>query len=184
MITCKKVKVLTFLYFVLWGHFALFAQDNRVKIAEYPLQGQYAEFRSNVFKQSAVILKDTINEFNRYPHAAKQYIPSFTNIEAFEAILKTAPIPGKCSKSNCLHFPAYFKKFRRQYSGYITAKGDTILIVCFLDFSKKRKAAIFFKDWHSQNEFLASGLYLDSNPPPIYTYAFTLQTKVLVKFVL
>ena len=182
MINCNKIKFLSFCCFMLFNPFMGHAQVTGVKITEENPLKQYTRFRTDVFNGDAVILKDSINEFNRYPHAGKQYIPSLADIKLSETILKTACIPDQKDNEKCALFPAYFKKFKRQYSGCINETGDTIVVVVFLDFSNKRKAEHFFKNWLYQNEFLGSGLFLDSRPPKIYTYSLNLKTRALAKF--
>jgi len=178
----NKIRFLSFCCIILFNPFIVLAQVNGVKIIEDSPLKRYTRIRTDVFKKEASILKDTINEFNRYPHSGKQYIPSLADIKIFESVLKATCIPDQQDNENCTLFPAYFKKFKRQYSGYIKETGDTILVVCFLDFNNKRKAERFFKYWLFQNEYLGSGLFLDSKPPKIYTYDLNLKTKALTKF--
>ncbi|MGB8193121.1 MAG: hypothetical protein WCF67_14430, partial [Chitinophagaceae bacterium] len=138
------------------------------------------------FKGDATILKDTSNEFNRYPssQAIMQYIPSLIDVQFFEEILNANYVADGevAGQGNSETFSGYYKKHKRQYSGYISSAADTLLVVCFLNFSNKRKAKQFFSNWKYQNGYLGSGLFLDSSPPHIYCYSVNRRTKAINRY--
>lgn len=167
------------------GSCASSAQINGVKVIEENREKKYTQIRTSVFNRDASILKDTTNEFNRYPpvHAIRQYIVSLADIQLYEEALKNSVVPNDQYTQNInALFIDRFKKFNRQYSGYIDKSGDTILVVCFLDFGNKKKARKFFGNWKSQNGYLGSGLFLDSSPPHIYCYSLNLRTKKITRY--
>lgn len=161
------------------------AQINGIKVVEENNEKRYIQVKTKAFKSDATILRDTTSEFNRYPsaHAVEQYIPSLTDVQVYEDVLKNRLVPdNEGSASSNETFASNFNKFNRQYSGYINKAGDTVLVVCFLDFSNTKEAKKFFYDWKYRNGYLGSGLFLDRKPPSIYCYSFNLQTKALNRY--
>lgn len=158
------------------------AQIKGIKVIEENNNRKYTQIKTEVFKSDATILRDTTNEFNRYPsaQAVRQYTPSLSDVQAYEEILKNSSVPNE--RSNDETFVNHFKKFNRQYSGYIDKNGDTIIVVCFIDFSNKKKAKEFFSNWKYQNIYLGSGLFLDRRPPHIYCYSFDRRTKEVNRY--
>ena len=173
-------RTILFLYFTSFFMFscASSAQMNGIKVVEENQERKYTQIKTAAFKRNATILEDTTDEFNRYPstQAAKQYIPLLTDVQAFEDTLKNSFVFNEQIVDAGEPVAKHYKKFNRQYSGYIDRSGDTILIVCFLDFSNRKKANKFFNNWKYRNGYLGSGLFLDSSPPHIYCYSFNLRT--------
>lgn len=164
------------------------AQVSGIKILEDNQQKKYTLIKTDVFKNEATILKDTTNEFNRFTtkDAVEQYILSITDVQEYESILKNGFISNNeianSSDINSESIAKHFKNFKRQYSGYINSSGDTLLVVCFIDFTNRKKAKEFFYSWKYQQIFLSSALYLDRKPPSMYCYAFNKRTKQLSRY--
>jgi hypothetical protein len=188
MLKYRVIIFLSFITILVMDAFTLSAQVNDVRIVEENQEKKYTQIKTGVFKNDATILKDTTNEFNRYPsaQAVRQYIPSLSDIQRYEAVLKNNFVSdGKIiNKGGGEMLAEHYRTFNRQYSGYIDKAGDTILVVCFLDFSDNKKAKIFFYNWKYQNEYLSSGLFLDRKPPHIYCYAFNLRKRALSRYTL
>jgi len=170
MLRFRVVIFLSCITFLEMNACTVFAQVNEVRVVEENQEKKYTQIKTGVFKNDATILKDTTSEFNRYPsaQAIRQYIPSLPDIQRYEVVLKNSFVSeGQIiNKGGDERLAEHYKAFNRQYSGYIDKAGDTILVVCFLDFSDNKKAKKFFYNWKYQNEYLSSGLFLDSKPPP------------------
>jgi hypothetical protein len=151
-----------------------------IRIIEENQDKKYTHIKTPIFKRDATILKDTINEFNRYPiaHAIKQYILSLTDVQEYENILEGKFVPDN-KNNNDETFVSRFKKYNRQYSGFIDKLGDTVLVVCFLEFAHKKEANKFFYDWKYQNSFFGSVLYLHKKSPSIFIYSYNKGTNEL-----
>jgi hypothetical protein len=127
--------------------------------------------KSSIVDGDAVILTDTLNEFNRYPpiQSSRQYIPSFADLQEIDKVLQAVAIVP-------------YRILKLQYSGYINLAGDTVLVACFLDFSHGNKARRYFANWEYQNEYLASVLFLDKPAPGILCYSYNRQTKKVYRY--
>lgn len=162
------------------------AQIGSIKIVEENQEKKYTRIKTAVFKTDATILKDTTNEFNRYPdtQAVMQYIPSLTDVQVYEEVLKSSFVSDLqiANGNNGETFVKHYKRYNRQYSGYLDKSGDTILVVCFLDFSNKREGQRFFYNWKYQNAFFGTVLYLHKKSPGIYCYSLNLRTKTLSRY--
>ena len=185
----KNIQIPRFFFFasvLLLYSSMLSAQVMGIKLIEENKEKKYALLRTDASDNYATILRDTLNEFNRYPSAkaVDQYIPSLSDIQNFERVLKKSFVSnGEIVVSGSGEMLLKrFTRFNRQYSGYIDKAGDTILVVCFLDFNDRKKAKKFFSNWKYQNEYLASGLFLDNKPPYIYCFAYNMHLRVLTKF--
>lgn len=182
MLTFRAIKFSCFVCVIILNSCTSLAQISGIKVIEENQEKKYTQIKTAVFKNDATILKDTTNEFNRYPseNAVKQYTPSLADVQAYEDVLKNSfPVDKQVSTGNNETFVKYYKRFNRQYSGYIDKSGDTILVICFLDFSKKNEAKVFFYNWKYQNSFFGTVLYLHKKSPGIYSYALNLRTKSL-----
>ena len=160
-------------------------QINGVQLIEENQDKRYTLIKTNVFKDEATILKDTTNKYNRYPseQAAEQYILSFTDVQMFENTLKSSLLSNEqIVAQDGETFVKHYKKFNRQYSGYIDRSGDTILVICLLDFRKKKEAKEIFFNWKYQNSFFGSVLYLHKKTPGVYCYSFNKRTKQLSRY--
>ncbi len=161
------------------------AQISGIKVVEENQDKKYTLIKTGVFKDEATILRDTTNKYNRYPseEAIGQYIPSFTDVEMFEDILKSSLVSNEqVVAQDGETFAKHYRKFNRQYSGYIDKLGDTILVVNFLEFKKKKEAKEVFFNWKYQNSFYGSVLYLHKKTPSIYCYALNIGTKSLSRY--
>ena len=174
MLNCKAIKVFCFASLILLIGCASSGQiSGSIRIIEENQDKKYTYFKTPTFKGTATVLKDTVNEFNRYPaaHAIKQYIPTLADIQEYENVLKESYVPNDKDYSNET-FVSRYKKYNRQYSGFINTSGDTIFVVCFLEFTHKKEASKFFYDWKYQNSFLGSVLYLHKKSPSIFIYSY------------
>lgn len=188
MLSYRAIKSFCFAFLILLNSCVSSAQINGVKILEDNQQKKYTLIKTDVFKREATILKDTTNEFNRFTinGSVKQYIPSITDVQVYEGILKNSFVANNeivnNSDANGESIIKHFKTFNRQYSGYIDNLGDTLLVVCFIDFANKKKAKEFFYNWKYQQIFLGSALFLDRKPPSMYCYSLNLRTKSLSRY--
>lgn len=186
MLRCKPKIVFSLIFFTtLFSSCASSGQISSIKVLEENEEKKYALIKSNVFKGEATILKDTIDKYNRYPseEAIGQYIPSTADIEMFEDVLNSNLLSDKqivLQKGET--FIHHYRNFNRQYSGYIDKSEDTILVVCFLDFKKKKEANEIFFNWRYQNAFYGTVLYLHKKTPSIDCYSFNKRTKHLSRY--
>ena len=83
-------KFLCFASFLVLYSSMLSAQVIGIKLIEKNKERKYALLKTDASDNYATILRDTLNEFNRYPSAkaADQYIPSLSDIQNLEWILK------------------------------------------------------------------------------------------------
>lgn len=187
MLRYKAYKFFNVTFFLTLINYLASAQISGIKVVHENQEKKYTRINTSVFKNDATILKDTTNEFNRYPRTQSngQYILSLADVHQMEDVLKVSFVSNGqiVDKGRGELLTGQYKKFNRQYSGYISKSGDTILVVCFLDFSNRNKARKYFGNWEYQNVYLGSGLFLDSKPPNIYCYSFNLQTKDLARYV-
>jgi hypothetical protein len=105
------------------------------------------------FKGYASILKDTVNAHNRYDfkNAYQHYIPDTSVIKHVEQLLSNKEVSEFTSHENG-KFKELYWEFYRQYSGYISKKHDTIIVVNLLDFGNGKEAKKFFKkEWKYRN---------------------------------
>jgi len=165
------------------------AQISGIKVVEENQDKKYTLIKTSVFKNEATILKDTANEFNRFTDkdVVKQYIVSVADVQEYESVLKNSFVASNeianSSDANSEGVLNHFKNSKRQYSGYINSSGDTLLVVCFIDFTQKKKAKNFFYDWKYRQIYLGSALYLDKKPPGgMYCYSFNKRTKQLNRY--
>jgi hypothetical protein len=186
MLSCKTINISYFIFFVtLLSSCASSGQVNGINVIEENQEKKYTQIKTSVFKSNATILKDTITKYNRYPseQAIEQYIPSLSDVQTFEGILKSSFVSNdQIAAQDGETFVSRYKKFHRQYSGYIDKSADTVLVVCFLDFSNRREGKKFFYDWKYQNSFFGSVLYLHKKSPSIYCYALNKRTKQLSRY--
>lgn len=190
MLNYKSTNLFCFIFSIaLLSSCASSGQINGVKEIEENQEKKYTLIKTGMLNNEAVILKDTTNEFNRFTtnDAVKQYILSIDDVQQYESILKNSYVVNKeiasSSVVNSESIPKYFENFKRQYSGYINSSGDTLLVVCFIDFTNKKKAKKFFSNWKYQQIYLGSTLYLDTKPPGgMYCYSFNKRTKQLSRY--
>ncbi|HMI63651.1 MAG TPA: hypothetical protein VK518_22195 [Puia sp.] len=186
MLRYKACKFFYVTFFLTLINYAVSAQIGGIKVVNENQEKKYTRISTSVYKNDATILKDTTSEFNRYPTTQSngQYILSFADVYQMEDVLKVSFVSNGqiVDKGRGELLIRQYKKFNRQYSGYISKSGDTILVVCFLDFSNRKKAKKYFGNWEYQNGYLGSGLFLDSRPPNIYCYSFNLRTKELTRY--
>lgn len=190
MLNYKSTNLFCFIFSTaLLSSCASSGQIKGVKVIEENQERKYTLIKTALFSNEAVILKDTTNEFNRFTtkDAIKQYILSIDDVQQYENILKDSYIANKeiasSSDANSEIIPKHFKNFKRQYSGYINSSGDTLLVVCFIDFTNKQKAKKFFFNWKYQQIYLGSTLYLDRKPPGgMYCYEFNKRTRKLNRY--
>ena len=150
-----------------------------MKIIEENAKKKYKIIKTNVFKNIATILGDTLNEHNRYPerHASEQYIPLIADVKNIDFILSSTKVIKIDKQPTNKTYPSNYKKYKRQYSGFINSSGDTILLVCFLEFKKRKEANSFFYNWEYQNSFFGTVLYLHKKSPGIIIYSFNKRAK-------
>lgn len=188
MLSYRTIKFFSFACVIILSGCTSLAQISNIKILEDNQQKKYTLIKTNVFKRKATILRDTTNEFNRFAikGSVKQYTLSLADVQVYEDVLKNSFVANNeiinNSDANGESIIKHFKTFNRQYSGYIDNLGDTLLVVCFIDFSNKKKAKEFFYDWKYQQIFLGSSLFLDRRPPSMYCYALNLRTKSLSRY--
>lgn len=100
MLMLMKKVIISFCIVCFLAGCASTGQINGLKVIEENIHKKYSHFKTDVFKSDATILRDTTNEFNRYPitHAVKQYIPSLTDIQEYENILNKSIVPEENKK--------------------------------------------------------------------------------------
>jgi hypothetical protein len=106
------------------------------------------------FSGYGTILKDTISSNNRYngfKEISKHHVPGIREIEKAENLLDSQNLSVLGQKETGF-FKKRYKKYYRQYSGYMSGENDTIIVVNLLDFANKTKARRFFKsEWKYRN---------------------------------
>jgi hypothetical protein len=181
----SKTIVSFFTFIVILNSCTPSAKINSIKVVEQNGEKKYVVIRTKIFRGEASLLKDTTNEYNRYPpeQAARQYLPSFADIQLFEDVLKARQLyKTQLVSQGGKSFIKYYKGYKRQYSGYIDKMGDTILMICFLDFRRKNESKEIFFNWKYQNSFFGSIVNLHKRTPGVYCYSYNINTKQLSKY--
>jgi hypothetical protein len=128
-----------------------------------------------------------MNEVNRFfkSNVTSQYIPTISDVKTSELVLKESYTDGVqlSNKIDGENFVRYYKKYNRQYTGYINKEGDTILVIIFMDFSNKKKVKTYFSSWwKQQNGYHGQTLCSDCSLPKIDSYEVNLRTKSIKKY--
>jgi hypothetical protein len=115
---------------------------------------------------------------------ASSITPSAEDIQAAEKILTgrynlDLPLDSRfTSFSPINNVQRFFKRYKRQYMGFLNLRDERIIVIHLLNFSRRRRAEKAFEGW-TQGYFVGFGEFYEKN---VKTYAANLNTHTLALF--